>query len=93
MGGDSGLEIAADLGGYQGIVESELLPKYIASGTCIGGFPYHAMVGYNDLLTFVGEGIQKAAMSPTDTELNRTVEGPLDTTFRWDFRAAIGGTH
>lgn len=92
-GGDSGLEIAADLGGYEGIVQSSLLPKYAVSGTCLGGFPYHAMVGYNDLLTFVGEGIQEAAMSPSDTDLSRTVEGALNTTFTWDFKAAIGGTH
>ena len=92
-GGDSGLEIAADLGGYQGIVQSSLLPKYAVSGTCLGGFPYHAMVGYNDLETFVGEGIQEAAMSPSDTDLSRTVEGALNTTFTWDFKAAIGGTH
>ncbi len=92
-GGDSGLEIAADLGGYDGIVQSSLLPKYLVSGTCLGGFPFHAMVGYNDLETFVGEGIREAAMSPTDTDLSRTVEGALNTTFTWDFKAAIGGTH
>ena len=92
-GGDSALEIAADLGGYQGIVQSSLLPKYVALGTCLGGFPYDAMVGYNDLESFVGEGIQEAAMSPSDTDLSRTVEGALNTTFTWDFKAAIGGTH
>jgi len=92
-GGDSGLEIAADLGGYQGIVQSSLLPKYAVSGTCLGGFPFHGTVGYNDLETFVGEGIQEAAMSPTATDLFRTIEGPADTTFTWDFKAAIGRTH
>ena len=32
-------------------------------------------------------------MSPNDTDISRTVEGALNTTFTWDFKAAIGGAH
>ena len=82
--------IAADLEGYQAVVQASTRPKYPIMGTCLGGFSTTAMVGFNDLETFVGLRVDEAAMSTTATELKRTtMEAETHTTFKWDFEAAI----
>ena len=89
-GGDDGLEIAADLEGYQAVIQASTLPKYQITGTCLGGIRTTAMVGYNDLLTFVGLHVDEAAMSATDTKLQRTtMNAATHSTFKWKFEAAI----
>ena len=90
VGGDDGLNIAADLEGYQAVVQASTRPKYAITGTCLGGFSSTAMVGFNDLETFVGFRVDEAAMSATDTKLKRkTMDAETHTTFKWDFEAAI----
>ncbi len=87
---DSYLNLESDLGAYDVVVKASVLPKYPIPVKCfyITAPPFQA--GFQDLLTFVGYRRQPT-MSDKDTRVFDSVtDNELKTTFKWDFRAAIG---
>lgn len=85
---NSYLRIAADLGGYHAIVQPSSAEKYTATVTCLGIGSHTEPHTFQTLETFEGKN-REPVMKPNAQQLDDE-ETLLKTTWKWDFRAALG---